>query len=267
MSYKVKIENTEHEINSSYPNIAYSTKLIDAVKFNPSTQYENTFQGMPNDTNYVTTANTLLNNKWGKVPVISKDKYSNNGSELLFADKRSCPIPYRPSSSNTNVTTWGNLRYTSGTVSFALLNGKMKVSSGGGNNFTTISDFPHGYNSLLFLDVVGGGGAGGGSSNTYWHGPCGGGGGGGGAFCTCVINMSVIDHISITIGSGGTVQDGDIATPGADTTIKIFKNNTTKTLICGGGAGGARASDSGEGGTPGDGGKFTSDFDLSDELS
>lgn len=269
MSYNVKIGDNVHEINADYPNIAYSSVIVSDAKFNPSTFYADTFSGMPNDGNYVKTTNELLYSTWGKQSVIDVDHYNVNGSPLTLADKQSCPTPHRPSSSNNNtdVTTWGNLRYASGTVLFALLENKMKVSTDNGRNYTIISDFPHGYHTLLFLDVVGGGGAGGGAAITYWHGPCGGGGGGAGAFCTCVIDMSKIDLMSITIGSGGTVQEGGIAKPGTETTITLSKNGTTKTLVCGGGNGGGRGSDDGYGGTPGTGGRFTSSFNLDDNLS
>lgn len=277
MSYKVKIGDTEQEINSSYPNIAYSTNLISDVKFNPSTTYNNLFQGMSNNENYISTGNGALNNKWGKVPVIPKDKYSNNGSELLFADSRSCPIIYRPiniSKTNALDMGWGDIQWSyNSTTSHTIIykydksDDLMKVSTDGGVNFSTASNFPtingKAGHSLLFIELVGGGGSGGGCNDAdFWTDWSAGGGGGAGAYCQLIVDMSIASEILITLGKGGNTKEGGEPTSGGASTIYIKSktaNNYNPQLFnyyvqCGGGTGGARGAyiDAGSGGSGGE---------------
>lgn len=288
MSYKVKIGDTEHEINSSYPNIAYSTNLISAVKFNPSADYYNLFRGMPNDANFVTTTNNALSGKWGKVPAISKDQYSFNGSELLFADSRSCPTIYRPRNIQKNNAldmSWGDAQWTyNSTASHAIIykydknDNLMKVSTDQGASFATVSNFPtiNGKvgHSLLFIELVGGGGSGGGcADNNFLTDWSAGGGGGAGAYCQLIVDMSIASEILITLGEGGNTKSGGEPANGGASRIYLKSktaNNYNPQLFnyyvqCGGGTGGTRGAyvDAGNGGG---GGQVSDSLPSSDLL-
>jgi len=72
----------------------------------------------------------------------------------------------------------------------------------------------------VFVEGIGGGGGGGGTNNssTYERGA----GGGGGGYVAAYIDLSAVDSVPISVGSGGSVGDGIDGSPGGDSTFGSY---------------------------------------------
>ena len=265
MGYQIYDSSKSAYVNIEDHTFCAKSSILNPISssllFNPKTYYANDFAGFKDDSSFIKTSTSIFGGKWGNIPLVSTDYFIDASNKaLLFADARSCPIPYRRK--NLATTSWGTHRIEGSEdlikIQFIWSSTDKSLSIEVTENY---SNGPYQLNRnydqkspIIFLDLVGaGGGSGAGETNELTY-AASGGGGGAGAFCSVILDLSITGVVTLTLaGASKAGKDGGNSelsfTPsGAKEMIK---------LTCCGGKAGSQGTDATSGGSGGSGGTFT----------